>query len=64
MFTAKHKPKSRYYWSKRKKEITMSSEEAEQLMDAFEKWDSHAQKREFISRMERKLHRKERTNRS
>ena len=42
----------------------MSSDEAEQLMDAFEKWDSHAQKREFISRMERKLHRKERFNRS
>jgi hypothetical protein len=42
----------------------MSSEEAEQLMDAFEKWDSHTQKRDFISRMERKLHRKERAYRA
>lgn len=42
----------------------MSIEEAESLMDAFEKWDSHSQKRDFINRMERKLHRKERLNRS
>lgn len=41
----------------------MSIEEAEALMESFEKWDSHAQKRDFITRMERKLHRKERLNR-
>ena len=38
----------------------MSGEEAEQLMEDFEKWDSHSRKREFIARMERKLYRKER----
>jgi hypothetical protein len=42
----------------------MSIEEAESLMDAFEKWDNRTQKRDFINRMERKLHRKERLNRS
>lgn len=41
----------------------MSNEEAENLMDSLEeKWDSkHA--RNFLSRMERKLNRKERFNR-
>ena len=38
----------------------MSSEEAERLMDDFEKWDNQDRKRDFITRMERKLHRKER----
>lgn len=37
----------------------MSSDEAEQLMDSFEKWDAKHAKHEFISRMERKLSRKE-----
>ena len=38
----------------------MSGEEAEQLMDSFEKWDNQSRKRDFIARMERKLNRKER----
>jgi hypothetical protein len=38
----------------------MSSDEAEELMDAFEKWDSRQAKHEFINRMEHKLYRKER----
>jgi len=42
----------------------MSSEEAERLMDDFEKWDSQDRKRDFITRMERKLHRKEHSGRS
>lgn len=41
----------------------MSYDEAEQLMDDFEKWDSQARKRDFISRMEHKLYRKERSAR-
>jgi len=46
------------------KENSMSNEEAERLMDDFEKWDSQNRKRDFITRMERKLHRKERFGRS
>jgi len=42
----------------------MSSEEAEKLMDAFEKWDAKHAKHDFIHRMERKLHRKERYTRA
>jgi hypothetical protein len=42
----------------------MSSEEADQLMETFEKWDNHTRKRDFIARMERKLHHKERFSRS
>ena len=42
----------------------MSIEEAEALMESFEKWDDHKQQRDFITRMERKLHRKEQMNRS
>jgi hypothetical protein len=42
----------------------MSNEEAEELMDSFErKWNAK-QKREFIGRMERKLSHKERDTRS
>jgi hypothetical protein len=37
----------------------MSSDEAEQLMESFEKWDSKHAKQSFISKMERKMHRKE-----
>jgi hypothetical protein len=38
----------------------MSSEEADALMNDFEKWDGKHAKHEFIHRMERKLHHKER----
>lgn len=38
----------------------MSTEEAEVLMDSFEKWDAKHAKHDFIHRMERKLNRKER----
>lgn len=41
----------------------MSNEEAENLMDEFEKWDSKSAKHDFLSRMERKLSRKERFGR-
>lgn len=41
----------------------MSSEEAEALMNDFDKWDSKHAKHEFIHRMERKLNRKERVGR-
>ncbi len=37
----------------------MSSEEADNLMETFEKWDSKHAKQNFISKMERKMHRKE-----
>jgi hypothetical protein len=37
----------------------MSSEEAENLMETFEKWDAKHAKQHFISKMERKMHRKE-----
>ncbi len=36
----------------------MSDEEAEALMDKFEKWDAKQAKHSFIHRMERKLGRK------
>lgn len=39
----------------------MSNDEVESLMEDFEKWDAKNAKHMFISRMERKLHRKERT---
>jgi hypothetical protein len=42
----------------------MSSEEAEKLMDEFEKWDARHAKHDFINRMERKLNRKERFGRN
>jgi len=38
----------------------MSSEEAENLMENFEKWDAKHAKQGFLHRMERKLSRKER----
>lgn len=38
----------------------MSNEEAEQLMESFEKWDVKHAKHNFIDKMERKLSRKER----
>lgn len=38
----------------------MSYDEAEALMDNFEKWDAKHAKHDFIHRMERKLSRKER----
>lgn len=41
----------------------MSSEEAEALMENFEKWDAKHAKHDFIHRMERKLNRKERYGR-
>lgn len=42
----------------------MSNEEAEALMNEFERWDAKQAKHNFISRMERKLYRKERASRS
>lgn len=41
----------------------MSTDEAEALMDEFEKWDAKHAKHDFIHRMERKLGRKERQSR-
>ncbi len=38
----------------------MSNEEAEAVMEAFDKWDAKDAKQRFISRMEHKLSRKER----
>ncbi len=37
----------------------MSNEEAEALMENFEKWDAKHAKQDFLRRMERKLSRKE-----
>lgn len=42
----------------------MSNDEASRIMDQLEAQDDRAHRREFIARMERKLHRKERSNRS
>lgn len=41
----------------------MTTEEADALMESFEKWDAKQAKQDFIHRMERKLGRKERYNR-
>lgn len=41
----------------------MSNEEVESLMEDFEKWDAKNARHNFISKMERKLHRKERLDR-
>lgn len=38
----------------------MSSEEADQLTEQFERWDAKHAKHNFIAKMERKLNRKER----
>ena len=37
----------------------MSTDEAEALMNNFEKWDAKHAKQDFIHKMERKLNRKE-----
>jgi hypothetical protein len=37
----------------------MSHEEAENMMETLEKWDAKHAKQHFISKMERKMHRKE-----
>ena len=37
----------------------MSNEEAEKLMESFDKWDVKHARQDFIHRMERKLRRKE-----
>lgn len=42
----------------------MSNEEVESLMESFDKWDAKHAKQDFLHRMERKLHRKERVQRS
>ena len=42
----------------------MSNEEADALMNEFEKWDVKHARHDFITRMERKLYRKERLGRS
>jgi hypothetical protein len=39
----------------------MSIEEAETLMESFDKWDVKHAKQDFLHRMERKLSRKERS---
>lgn len=41
--------------------ISMSNEEAEALMESFDKWDAKHAKQDFLHRMERKLSRKERS---
>lgn len=38
----------------------MSNEEIEALMESFDKWDAKHARQDFLHRMERKLHRKER----
>jgi hypothetical protein len=38
----------------------MSNEEAEAMMERFEKWDTKHARHDFIHKMERKLKRKER----
>jgi len=45
------------------KEGTMSNEEAETLMNHFDRWDAKQAKHDFITRMEHKLYRKERLGR-
>jgi hypothetical protein len=40
----------------------MSNDEADKLMDTFEKWDAKQARSSFVHRMERKLARKERRN--
>jgi len=52
------------YRYKKIKEGMMSNEEAEQLMETFDKWDAKHAKHNFINRMERKLNRKERSART
>jgi hypothetical protein len=42
----------------------MSNEEIENMMESFDKWDAKHAKQHFIHKMSRKLHRKEKLNRS
>jgi hypothetical protein len=42
----------------------MSLEEAEDFMNSFDRWDAKHARHDFLSRMERKLHRKESIKRS
>jgi hypothetical protein len=42
----------------------VSETEVEKLMEQMDRWDAKHAKHEFIARMEKKLHRKERQNRS
>ena len=41
----------------------MSNDEADRMMDEFERWDVKNAKHDFIAKMERKLHHKERSSR-
>jgi hypothetical protein len=41
----------------------MSNEEVDALMESFDKWDAKHAKQDFLHRMERKLSRKERSQR-
>lgn len=41
----------------------MSLDEADDFMQNFERWDAKHARHDFLSRMERKLHRKERLRR-
>lgn len=41
----------------------MSNEEDDNLMERLEKWDAKHAKQHFISKMERKMHRKEKLSR-
>lgn len=41
----------------------MSQDEAEALMESFDKWDAKHAKQDFLHRMERKLTRKEQSRR-
>jgi len=38
----------------------MSEDNAQELMDSYDKWDQRKERRSFIARMEHKLHSKER----
>ncbi len=42
----------------------MSNEEADNMMDQFERWDQKHARHDFIARMERKLNHKEHRSRS
>ena len=41
----------------------MSNDEADKMMDEFERWDVKNARHNFIAKMERKLHSKERDSR-
>lgn len=42
----------------------MSNEEADKMMEDFERWDSKNARHNFLAKMERKLHHKEHISRS